>query len=60
MVTIVPWALIVVPWGIEASRAKVDSRASGCSVGGTISHSPGSRWIGVVIVGSVTSLIDWR
>jgi hypothetical protein len=41
-VNVVPWALIVVPYGIEAIRANVGADSTGCTVGGTITHSPGS------------------
>ncbi len=52
----VPWALIVVPCGIDPIRTRV-TRSWGSVVAGTVIQSPGSKWIPI---GSpvVTSSID--
>src|SRR6516225_3841286 len=54
----VPWAIIVVPCGIDAMRATVIGSV-GLVVAGTLSHIPGSKWMPV---GGevVTSLIVCR
>ena len=39
----VPWASIVVPWGIDAMRKTVRSGTLGCVVFGMHIQSPGSK-----------------
>src|ERR1700690_2634696 len=51
----VPWALSVVPCGIEAIRTRVVPSA-GSVVGGTIIHTPGSKWMPIGFAGLVISL----
>src|SRR3954471_5498341 len=55
----VPWALIVVPCGMEAIRTTV-TVSPGADVLGTMIQRPGSRWMPVGFAGSVMSLMDCR
>ena len=59
IVVAVPWASIVVPWGIDAMRTSVTPSA-GSVVKGTIIHNPGSKWMPMGWVGTVMSLIVCR
>ena len=51
----VPWALSVVPCGIEAIRTRVVPSA-GSLVAGTCIHTPGSKWMPMGFAGLVMSL----
>src|ERR1700728_4304615 len=51
----VPWALSVVPCGIEAIRTMV-TPSSGSLVAGIFIHSPGSKWMPTGFAGLVMSL----
>ena len=55
----VPWAAMVVPWGIDAMRTTVGPSA-GSVVAGTAIQSPGSTWMPTGWLGTVTSWIVCR
>ena len=54
-----PWASIVVPCGIDAIRTSVPP-SCGSVVAGTAIHSPGSKWMPMGWLGTVTSVIVCR
>src|SRR5262249_22986038 len=56
----VPWASIVVPWGIDAIRKTVGSGTLGSVVFGMLIQSPGSKWMPTGWLGIVTSWITCR
>ena len=58
LVTTIPRASIVVPWGMDAMPATV-LPSFGIVVAGTPSQMPGSKWMPVDCPGLVMSLIDW-
>ena len=55
----VPWASMVVPCGMEAMRTIV-APSSGTVVAGTLSQTPGSKWMSTGLAGSLTSLMVCR
>src|SRR5262249_15147788 len=56
----VPWASMVVPWGIDPMRKTVGCGTLGSVVFGMDIQSPGSKWMPTRCAGMVTSWITCR